>query len=143
MNLLLLVAVVAGAGLAVQVLLNTQLRLSVGSVLWAAAIQFVVGLSGLVAAALVTRESLPASTRGPWWMWCGGLIGATYIVVGIVLSRRLGTAALLAATVVGQLSMALLIDHYGWFGAPVIRVSLTRAAGVALLVAGVVLLRWR
>ena len=69
------------------------------------------------------------------------MFGATFIVVSIVLTPRLGTALMLASVIVGQLSAALLIDHYGLFGASVIRMSPGRVIGAALLVLGVVLLR--
>jgi bacterial/archaeal transporter family-2 protein len=141
--LMMIVAAVAGGGIAFQVIINTQLRVATDSPLWAAATQFLVGFSGLVLVALAMREPLPHAARGPWWMWTGGLLGATYIVVSVLLSRRLGAAVLLASTVVGQLIVALLIDHYGWLGAPVFRLSTSRLVGVALLIAGVVVMRWR
>ena len=49
----------------------------------------------------------------------------------------------LATIIVGQLSAALVVDHFGLFGGPVVRMSLTRVAGVALLLAGITLMRWR
>jgi transporter family-2 protein len=50
---------------------------------------------------------------------------------------------LAAAGIVGQLGASLLIDHYGWFGMPVQPATPTRLIGVALLAAGVVLIRWK
>ena len=141
-NLYLILAVVVGAGLAVQVMVNAQLRLATTSAVWAALLQFVVGLVGLVAAVAVFRVPVPAALpRSPWWIWTGGLIGATYILLSIVLVSRLGTALLLASVVVGQLAASLAIDHYGWLGAPVHRISAARLIGAALLVAGVALIR--
>jgi transporter family-2 protein len=61
--------------------------------------------------------------------------------VSVVLVSRLGAALLLASIVVGQLVASLLIDHYGWLGAPVHRISPARLIGAALLVAGVALIR--
>ena len=144
-NVFLLVAAITGAGIAFQVIINTQLRITAGSVLWAAIIQFTVGLAALGTAALLVRERVPAAAllRAPWWMWTGGLFGATYIVLSVVVSRRLGTAVLLASTVVGQLTMALVIDHWGLLGAPVHRLSASRILGALLLVAGVFVMRWR
>ena len=141
-NLYLVLAVVVGAGLAVQVMVNAQLRLATTSAVWAALLQFVVGLVGLVAAVALFRVPVPAPLpRSPWWIWTGGLIGATYILLSIVLVSRLGTALLLASVVVGQLAASLAIDHYGWLGAPVHRISAARLIGAALLVAGVALVR--
>ena len=142
-SVLMLCAALAGGGIAFQVLMNTQLRVAAGSALWASATQFLIGCSALTFVALLTREPLPQTVRGPGWMWAGGFFGATYIVVSVLASRRLGTAVLLASTVVGQLITALIADHYGWLGAPVVRLSSNRVLGAALLVAGVLLMRGR
>jgi transporter family-2 protein len=143
-NLYLLVGVFAGAGIAAQAVINARLRLILGAPLWAAATQFIVGLTLLLVVALATRQPAPATAglaRAPWWIWLGGIFGATFIVVSIVLTPRLGTALMLASVIVGQLAAALLIDHFGLFGASVIRMSPMRVLGAALLVLGVVLLR--
>ena len=79
----------------------------------------------------------------PWWGWVGGAIGALFITVSIVLTPRLGTAVTLATMTVGQLLAALVLDHYGWLGAPVIRLSLPRVLGAACLLAGIALMRWK
>ena len=45
--------------------------------------------------------------------------------------------------IVGQLSATLVVDHYGLFGATIVRVSATRLAGVVLLLLGLSLIRWK
>ena len=148
-NLYILLMLVAGAGLAVQIVVNAQLRVVAGSALWATNIVFAVsmaaGLAALAVAAVLGRESLPAPAlwRAPGWVWIGGLAGAAYVLLGVLLARRLGAALLSAAGILGQLTASILIDHYGWFGTPVHRVSAARAIGVLLLAVGVVLIRWR
>ena len=143
-NLYLMFGVLAGAGVAAQAVINARLRLILGAPLWAAATQFIVGLTLLLVVALATRQPAPVTdglARAPWWIWLGGAFGASFIVVSIVLTPRLGTALMLASVVVGQLSAALLIDHFGLFGASVIRMSPARVLGASLLVLGVILLR--
>jgi transporter family-2 protein len=145
-SLYILTAVVTGAGLAAQALINSRLRDVLGGAIWAAIGQFVVGLALLVVLALATRQ--PSATfetvpRAPWWVWTGGAFGAAFIVVSILLTPRMGTALTVASITVGQLLAALVFDHTGWLGAPVIRMSPLRLAGAALLCAGIVLLRWR
>jgi transporter family-2 protein len=54
----------------------------------------------------------------------------------------LGAALMLASSIVGQLGAALVIDHYGLFGATVIPITATRVIGVTLLAVGVILIRW-
>jgi transporter family-2 protein len=142
----LLVALVTGAAMAVQALANSRLRFALGTPLWAAIAQFIVGLAALIVIAVAMRQ--PAADTGglsrmPWWGWIGGAIGALFIVVSIVLTPRLGTALTLATMTVGQLLAALVLDHYGWLGAPVIRLSVTRLLGAVFLLAGIALMRWK
>jgi transporter family-2 protein len=140
------VALVTGAAIAVQALANSRLRFALGTPVWAAIAQFIVGLVALVAIAIVTRQPAPDAgglSRMPWWGWVGGAIGALFITVSIVLTPRLGTALTLATMTVGQLLAALVLDHYGWLGAPVIRLSLPRVLGAAFLLVGIALMRWR
>jgi transporter family-2 protein len=142
----LAVAFVTGAAIAVQALANSRLRFALGTPVWAAIAQFIVGLAALAVIAVATRQPSPDTaglSRMPWWGWVGGAIGALFITVSIVLTPRLGTALTLATMTVGQLLAALVLDHYGWLGAPVIRLSLPRVLGAACLLAGIALIRWK
>jgi transporter family-2 protein len=144
-NFYMLFAVAAGAGVAAQAIINARLRFILGAPVWAATAQFVVGLLMLGVVALVTQQSLPAPgsfARAPWWMWTGGLFGATFILMSVIVTAKLGTALMMASTIVGQLGAALVIDHFGWFGATMIPVSPTRVLGAILLAVGVILIRW-
>ncbi len=140
------VALVTGAAIAVQALANTRLRVALGTPVWAAIAQFVVGLVLLLGVAVVTRQPAPMMgglARMPLWGWLGGAVGALFIVVSIVLTPRLGTAVTLATITVGQTIAALVLDHYGWLGSPVIRLSLPRVLGAACLLLGIFLMRSR
>jgi transporter family-2 protein len=144
-NFYMLFAVAAGAGVAAQAIINARLRFILGAPVWAACAQFIVGLAMLGLVALATQQTPPAAAsfgRAPWWMWTGGLFGATFILMSVIVTPKLGTALMMASTIVGQLGAALVIDHYGWFGAAVMPISLTRVLGAVLLAAGVVLIRW-
>jgi transporter family-2 protein len=148
-NLYVLLMVLAGAAVAAQIGINAQLRAAAGSALWATNISFAVSmLAGLVVAgvaAALGRITFPdqALWRAPWWVWIGGLGGAMYVLFAILLTRRLGIAVLSAAGILGQLVASLVIDHYGWLGAPVQRLSATRVLGAILLTIGAALVRWR
>lgn len=77
----------------------------------------------------------------PWSHTIGGLCGLVIIASTTLAVPRIGTATALALMVLGQGSMALIIDHLGLFGMRTIPLNATRIAGGVLLVAGVVLLR--
>ena len=144
--LLSLAAFGAGTLMAVQAGINAQLARGVGAPLVAAMISFVAGLLALLVAALVSRVELPAmaAVRAlPLHLLVGGgLIGATYVVSAILLAPRLGAGVLVALVVAGQIFSALLLDHYGLVGFPEQGLTLGRAVGAVLLVAGVVLVRF-
>lgn len=71
------------------------------------------------------------------------MLGAFYIVMSILLLPRIGVAALISATVVGQMLFSIVADHYGFLGTQVRTASLSRLLGAALLIAGVFLIRGR
>jgi len=137
-------ALALGAGLATQVGVNASLRSALGHPVYAAIVNFTIGLGALVGFALAGRLGRPpagAVARTSWWMYAGGLLGATYVLGVITLAPRLGAAVLIGLVVTGQLLTALLLDHFGALSFPVHPVSPVRAVGAVLLVAGVVLVR--
>ena len=143
-NLYILFAMAAGAGVAAQAVINARLRFILGAPVWAAMAQFGVGLILLVLMAASMRQPVPSGAdvaRAPWWMWTGGLFGATFILMAVIATPRLGAALMLASSIVGQLGTALVIDHFGLFGATVIPVTGSRVLGVVLLAVGVMLIR--
>jgi len=142
----LLLTTAAGVGLAFQAVINARLSMALGNPFWATVVQIFVGLVLLSVIIAVTRQPVPviAISRQPWWVWTGGLLGAAYVLTLIVSTRPINNLALMLATVIiGQTMAALLIDHFGWFGLAVHRLTVPRAVGVVLLFVGVVLIRWR
>lgn len=140
---LMVIALLIGAGLSVQVGLNSQVRHHLGDPALAALGNFLVGTVAIVAYLLLMRVSWPtgAALRAvPPVNWLGGLFGATYVAAAALLAPRLGAAPLLALLIGGQLLMSLLLDHYGWIGFQVHPVNGWRVLGTVLLVTGVVLI---
>ena len=125
--------------------MNTQLRAATGSALWTSLISASLTVVLLAAALVMQRDTLVTGGYGryPWWIWTGGIAGASYVFAVVALARPLGVATLFAAVIVGQLAGGLVIDHFGWFNVPVHRVSPERLIGAALLVGGMALIRWR
>jgi transporter family-2 protein len=135
-----ILGITAGFGLAVQVGMNAQLRKVLQSANSAALISFLVGTTALLALLVVTRTALPTRdsiAAVPAWAWFGGLFGAFYVAISTIVASELGAASLLALALMGQLAMALVVDHFGWLGLPVNPITLTRLAGVGLLGVGV------
>ncbi len=138
-------AILVGAGLTIQVGMNSTVRLALGSPVIATIVNFGVGLAALLLLAVASgARVVPGSAASvPAWAWFGGLLGAAYVAATTVLGPRLGAATLLALTLAGQMVAALLVDHYGAIGFPQSPVTPARLAGAALLVAGVLLIMRR
>ncbi len=137
-------AVVAGMSFVVQGGVNARLRGALGSPNWAALISYAGGTLVMALVVLAARDPVPALAavaRSPWWAWLGGLFGAVYVVVIILLLPRLGNAALLALFVLGQMIASLAFDQIGAFGTPRHPIDAVRIVGVLMLVGGVVLIR--
>ncbi len=79
-------------------------------------------------------------TQAPWWAWSGGVLGAAYVFAAVVVTPRLGVAALLGLALAGQSIAALIMDHYGLLGLVVRPLGWERIAGVLCLAVGVVLI---
>jgi transporter family-2 protein len=142
--LLVLVALAAGAALPVQAGVNAAMGRYVGRPEWAAFVSFAVGLVGLAAWLFALRLVPPPAltvARAPWWAWTGGLLGAFYVSIVVLLTPRLGVAATLGLSVAGQMVAALALDQVGAFGLELRPLTPARALGAGLLVAAVVLLR--
>jgi bacterial/archaeal transporter family-2 protein len=140
----LLFAVVAGAAIALQAGVNAELARWVGSPIRASFISFAVGTIALFLLSVAILKPLPSSARlgdAPWWAWVGGFLGAFYVVGSVVTAPRLCAATLFAAVIAGQLVSSLLVDQFGWVGFPEQPISPGRLAGVALVFAGVALVR--
>jgi transporter family-2 protein len=135
--------VVAGGFIALQSPINSQLGSHVGSI-QGAFVSFVIGTVVLLVAAAVSGGGLGAIGEArhvsSWVYFTGGVLGAGYVTVALLAVRPLGTGGVIAATIAGELSVAVLIDQLGLFGVARHPVSLGRVAGILLLAAGVVLI---
>jgi transporter family-2 protein len=141
---LLLLAALAGALLPVQAGINAQLRLTLGNPLTATLVSFLIGsvaLGLLVLGARIPLQLGPALDRAPWWHWTGGLLGAVYVALTILLAPRLGAAALIAAVVAGQMLASLALDQWALVGFAPHPLSPQRVLGAALVIGGVALVR--
>jgi transporter family-2 protein len=141
-GLVIVMMVVSGALMAFQGPINAALRLHVG-VVESALLSFLVGTIALIAiVAVAGKGSLLAARQAPPWQLLGGLIGALFVTTSLLAVPRIGVPGMIVAGLAGQVIAGLLIDRYGWAGVPARPIDPTRLAGVALMLASVVLINW-
>ena len=140
-----LLIVGAGVSVALQQVLNANLRIELGSAWWAGLISYLVGTLAMLAIAIVSGGpwlSVTMAARTSWVSWTGGIFGAIFIATAILMVPRFGAATVLALIVVGQMLGSLTFDHFGLLGIPQHPANPIRLAGAAFLILGVVLIRY-
>ena len=139
-----LLAFGAGVSFVFQQAVNANLRLEIGSPWWAGFISYLGGTIAMLLMAAVLLQPWPSTqmiSRSHWLSWTGGLFGAIYIAISILLLPRLGAATVIALVVAGQMIGSLAFDQFGLLGVPVHPLNMFRLAGAALLVLGAILIR--
>ena len=141
---LYLLALSGGVSITTQQVLNGSLRTALGSPAGAGLISYAGGLITMVVAVVALGERVPSwktVVDVPWYAWSGGMFGAAFILLAILLLPSLGAATLFALVVAGQVLAAVTLDHFGAFGLTPHPIGAARLAGAVLLIAGVVLIR--
>lgn len=139
MLLFIVLGAAVGALIPIQTAVNTRLSVWLGAVLPASLVSFAIGTAALAASVLVTGTSVPWATTAstqPWWIWTGGVCGLIFLTMNIVLMPRIGASATVILPLVGQVLGGVLIDLTGAFGTAVRPLSVARAIGALLVVAG-------
>jgi transporter family-2 protein len=143
--LLMALGIFAGANLAFQALISSQLRSLLVSPLRASLVSYVGGTLCCVAFLIARRESVNVfagrAVESSPILWTAGLYGLIYLLIAIWLLPRMGSTQVFALVVAGQLLAAALFDAIGLFGVSVRPLDLSKVLGIAMLVAAVYLIR--
>jgi transporter family-2 protein len=128
---------VAGLGLAWQTAVNGQVRVAADNVVVPTVVNFLVGTSALVVAAVVdvAIRGLPESLPTQWWLYTGGTMGIVAIMTAVTAVRVTGVLLLGMSSVAGQLTGAVLLDVF--FPAGDAELSVTSLVGIALTMVAV------
>lgn len=132
------VMVCAGGLVAMQAPINSMLGKSVGTFA-AASVSFAVGLAVLACITVLFAGGFGEVTGAfdlSWYYLTGGLLGAAYVTTVLVSVRTLGAGGVTAATIAGQLTLAVVIDRLGWFGVEERGFTVQRVLGIVLLAVG-------
>jgi bacterial/archaeal transporter family-2 protein len=136
-----LLTAAAGGLIAAQAPINAGLGKATGS-MPAALVSFSVGTLALAAVVVLSGKAggLSSTFDVSWYYLLGGFLGALYVLNALIAVSVIGAGGVAAATVCGQLTASVAIDRLGLFGLDQTSLSLSRVAGVGLLLAGTVLI---
>ncbi len=101
-------------------------------------LHFVVAFGVAAGTALATNPQAVAKlASAPRHLFLGGVLVAFYVLSITWIAPTMGVGNAVFLVLLGQLISAAAIDHFGLFTAQASPLTLTRAAGIALMAAGV------
>lgn len=143
-----LVAVCLGVLLTVQPLMNGVLGRAVHNPLAATTVSGLVTFLSAFAMLTLTgragdffRGLAAFGAPVPWWVYLAGMVGTAFVFGAIQIAPVIGAAAFFVCVVAGQLIGATFADHVGLLGLTPHPVSAGKIAGLALVLAGAVLVQ--
>ena len=141
LSLPFLVATISGIAMAIQGSINSSLSQK-SSLLSATLVVHIIGTIVALIAVLAERSPLlkhPWSSI-PWYFYLGGVLSV--IIVGLVAVSipKIGVCNATTAIIIGQVSMAVIIDHFGWLGVSRLPWSPWQFVGIGFFAAGAKLL---
>lgn len=144
MKYLFIIALLAGAAISIQAAMNAQLGSLLRNPFLAACIAF---CSSLVFTILIilfkTREypSIEMLKSVPVYLWfSGGMLSAFGISMFYYLIPKMGMGSMMSFALTGQLIIAIIISHFGWFALPEKSLTLGKLVGVIALIIGIILI---
>ena len=131
----------AGIGIPVLAALNANLGTRIGAPAAAATVLFCIAVLCAASVALATGslKALTLVPAQPKHLLLAGVLIAFYVLSITWIAPRFGVGNAIFFVLLGQLAAAALIDQFGLFGARQTPISLTRAAGIAVMAVGVAL----
>ena len=139
----ILIALLSGALMSIQGVLNTQVTKATSLWVSTSFVQFSALIVCLIIWGITDRQSFATLMQVPnKWTLLGGVIGAFITVTVIRSMASLGPAKSAMLIVISQLIVAWVIELFGWFGTEQTPFEWRRFWGMVLAIIGVVIFKW-
>jgi len=142
---LLLLAFSVGIMIVIQGVINARLGVMLNNSLLATSTALVMSASYSLVAVVVTVKQLPNlhQLQGiPSYMWfTGGIVSFIAVSMFYYLIPRVGISTAVTFGLAGQIIFAAVAGHFGWFGISIDPISIKKIIGLAVMIAGVVLIK--
>jgi transporter family-2 protein len=134
--IIILLGLIGGFAVGMQGPIANAMGLRIGGV----ASSFIIHISGAIIAGLLLflrgGELIQNWRSLPWYMLVSGVFGVVLYLTITQTMPRLGATTALVLIIVGQLTMGMLIDQFGWFDTAVRTIDATRLLAIGFLVVG-------
>ena len=146
MNILPVLALSAGAAIAIQATMNAQLGVLLKSSMIGTSIAFLVSFIFTVSVMALSAKQYPNLTEiksVPLYLWfTGGALSAFGVGMFYFLIPKMGVGSMMSYALSGQILITILASHLGWFDLPVKPINNFKVTGAVLLIVGILLINW-
>lgn len=134
-------AVLGGGFIALQGAANSRISEGIGTWQAATLTQFTGFVTALIIALFVGGGSFKDLKQVKPLYWFGGAFAAAVIYSNVTAIQSVGLTLTVAAVLIAQLAMTFLIESRGWFGIVRQKMGLPQFIGIAMMIAGVIVLK--
>ena len=127
-----LLALIGGMAIAAQGQINGGLGKKIG-VIESSFMNFAVGTMVLLFILLFFgKGNISAVSTVPKWQIIGGLLGAFFVLVQVIVVPKIGVSTTFIAVIVGQIILSVIIDHFGLFGGTRFPIDKQKAIAISI-----------
>ena len=139
----IIMAILSGAAMSVQGVMNTRVSEKIGLLESNTFVQGTAFALSLIAMLALGKGSIARISSVPWpYLLCGAL--GLFITVGVMIAiRNLNATVAISVILIAQLLVAALIDAFGWMGSEKIPFGWQKYAAIALMISSVILFKWK
>lgn len=136
-------SIVAGIAMSIQGVFNTRVSEKIG--LWETnlIVQGTAFLATIVVILFIKNNKFKLIRDVNKFYLLGGLIGVIITFTVMKGIQALGPTYSIATILVAQLAAAAAIDAFGLFGSEQIKFGITKILGLAIMIGGIILFKWK
>lgn len=137
-------AIIVGFALPIQGIINSKLGFLMSHPMHSTLISYIGGVVACLLFLAIFHPVFPeirSFQNIDWYLYLGGFLGAVFVSGMLYIIPKIGATNMLAAAIVGQLIMSMILDHFGILGVQQIRISTPRVLGVVCLFVGLFLIK--
>lgn len=146
MSFLPLLALAAGTAISIQATMNTKLGVILKSSMMGTSIAFLMSFIFTVSAMLLLTRQYPNLSEiksVPIYLWfTGGALSAFGVGMFYYLIPKMGVGSMMSYALSGQIIIAIIASHFGWFDLPIKPINSVKLIGALVLIVGVLLINW-